>query len=129
MILIDTSAWVDFFRGKGRFCSSVDQAIESDDAALCGPVMTELRRGLSVAAERKRVLPLLEACHLLDQPADLWNEAGELGRWLRKRGVTVRSLDLLIANYALYHEVSILSGDSDFAQMKEAGLPIVLVDP
>ena len=79
MILVDTSAWIDFFRGREPIASIVDSALDSDDVALCGPVLTELHRGLRTPRERKRVLPLLTACHLLEQPPALWEEAGDLG--------------------------------------------------
>lgn len=129
MILVDTSAWVDFFRGRGHLALRVDELIESDQAALCGPVITEIRRGLRSPGERSRVLPLLGGCHLLEQPPDLWAEAGELGWWLGRRGATVKSLDLLIATYALAHDVAILAADSDFALMARAGLGLVLAEP
>ncbi|MBI4701008.1 MAG: PIN domain-containing protein [Deltaproteobacteria bacterium] len=129
MILVDTSAWIDFFRGAGGLCDRVDALLETDEAALCGPVVTELRRGLRSAAERRRVLPLLAACHQLDQPAALWVEAGELGYFLARRGVTVKTLDLLIAAYALSHGVAILAADDDFRNMGRAGVPLALAGP
>jgi tRNA(fMet)-specific endonuclease VapC len=129
VILVDTSAWVDFFRARGPLAERVDELIEGDEAALCGPVITELRRGLRSQAERRRVLPLLGGCHLLQQPADLWAEAGELGWWLGRRGAVVKSLDLLIAAYALAHAVPVLTGDDDFALMRRAGLGLVLAEP
>ena len=126
MILVDTSAWIDFFRGRGAMADRVDALIDDDEAALCGPVVTELRRGFRTAADQVKVLPLLDTCHLLDQPARLWEEAGELGSFLGRRGVTVKTLDLLVVTYALAHGLPLLTGDSDFARMKRAGLPLLL---
>jgi len=126
LILIDTSAWIDFFRGGGRLAERVDELVEADEAALCGPIVTELRRGLRSRTERERLLPLLAGCHLLDQPARLWEEAGELGWYLGRRGAAVKSLDLLIAAYALAHGVPVLTADADFALMRRAGLGLVL---
>jgi len=125
LILIDTSAWVDFFRGR-KGSERVDELLESDAVALCGPVITELRRGLRSAAERRKVLPLLEACHLLDEPDDLWSEAGDLGFVLARKGVTVKTLDLLIAIYALKYNVPVLTSDADFAVIKDAGILLLL---
>lgn len=127
MILVDTSAWVEFFRGKGPLMDRVDDLLGSNDVALCGPVITELRRGLRSASERRRVIPLLAGCHQLSQPADLWDEAGELGYVLARKGSTVKTLDLLIAVYALVHAVPILAADRDFELIRRAGLPLVLV--
>ncbi len=94
--------------------------------ALCGPVLTELVRGLR-ANERRTVLPLIEGCELLSQPADLWTEAGELGALLRKRGAAVKTLDLLIAVYGLAHSAPLLSLDADFVTMQKVGVPLHLV--
>src|SRR5262249_16009056 len=85
VILVDTSAWIEFFRGRGRLAEQVDELLETDDATLCGPVVTELRRGLRSRAERTRVLPLLSGCRVLDQPVNLWEEAG-VERWGRREG-------------------------------------------
>ncbi len=127
MMLVDTSAWVEFFRGRNPVASIVDDALAANDAAICGPVETEIRRGLLDERERKRVLPLLSACHALESPPDLWVEAGELGFRLRRRGVTPKTLDLLIAVYALSHSCSILTIDKDFLIMHKAGIPLFVV--
>lgn len=129
MILIDTSAWIDFFRGRDPLASAVDEALANNEAALCGPVEAELRRGLLNERERQKVLPLLDACHVLAQPEQLWTEAGDLGFALRRRGVTPKTLDLLIAAYALSHSAILLTADTDFAAMQEAGVPIQLAEP
>ena len=127
MIIIDTSAWIEFFRGRDPVASEVDTALANNVAALCGPVETELRRGFSNERERSKVMPLLDACHSLDQPEALWAEAGELGFALRRRGVTPKTVDLLIATYALTYSASVLTTDKDFRVMQRAGVPVQLV--
>lgn len=95
---------------------------------MCGPVVTELRRGLRSARERIGVLQLLDGCHVLSDPPDLWQDAGDLGFVLRRRGLTVKTLDLLIATYALSHAVAVLTTDSDFRRMKRAGADLLLIE-
>ncbi len=129
MILVDTSAWIDFFRGRDPAASLVDDALLHNEAALCGPIATELRRGLRDGRERKNVLELLTGCHFLPQPPELWVEAGELGFVLRRRGVTPKTLDLLIAVHALSHSAELLTTDKDFAAMRKAGVHLVLTAP
>jgi len=124
MILVDTSAWVDFFRGAQPLADRVDELLAANEVALCGPIITELRRGLRSPAERRKVIPLLDACHDLEQPARLWEEAGELGYVLARKGLSVKTLDLLIAAYALSHGVPLLTSDSDFEGMRRAGVPL-----
>ncbi len=129
MILVDTSAWIEFFRDQAPLAAAVDGLLAENDAALCGPVVTELGRGFRSARERARVMELLEGCHLLAQPQDLWGEAGELGALLGRRGATVKSMDLLIATYALAHSVPVLTLDADFAAIRRAGVRLVLARP
>jgi tRNA(fMet)-specific endonuclease VapC len=126
MILIDTSAWIEFFRGRDPVASAVDATLADNEAAWCGPIEAELRRGLLNEREREKVLPLLESCHLLAQPTQLWSEAGDLGFALRRRGVTPKTLDLLIATYALSHSATLLTTDRDFVAMQKAGVPLQL---
>ena len=126
MILVDTSAWVEFFRDRGPLAARVDGLLAEGEVALCGPVLTELGRGLRNPRERQRVMEYLEACFLLDQPHALWSEAGELGALLGRRGATVKSMDLLIAVHALAHRVPLLTRDSDFEAVARAGVGLVL---
>jgi hypothetical protein len=128
LILIDTSAWIAFFRDHGPAATIVDRALEDDEAALCGPVLTEIRRGFKSATDRKRTLPLLEACHHLPQPKDLWEEAGDLGFALARRGATIKTVDLLIATYALASDVAVLTLDEDFRLIARAGTGLHLVE-
>lgn len=127
MILVDTSAWIDFFRGAGRAAAQVEIALAEDEVAWCGPIATELRRGFVSAKERAKVLPLLQACHWLAQPDALWEEAGDLGYLLRRKGLTTKTFDLLIAAYALSHRTALLTVDADFVAMKKKGVPLELV--
>jgi predicted nucleic acid-binding protein len=127
VILIDTSAWIDFFRDAGGAADEVEAALSEGEAAWCGPIAAELRRGFASAKERARVLPLLDGCQWLSQPENLWEEAGDLGYVLRRKGVTVKTFDLLIATYALSHGSALLTVDADFHAMKKKGIPLQLV--
>jgi predicted nucleic acid-binding protein len=128
LILIDTSAWVAFFRNEGPATAIVDRALEDDEAGLCGPVLAELRRGFRSASERQRTLPLFEGCHQLPPPRDLWHDAGDLGFALARKGAIVKTLDLLIATYALANSVPILTLDKDFRLIARAGTGLHLVE-
>lgn len=126
MILIDTSAWIAFFRGAGPAAELVDAALEQDQAAWCGPIATELRRGFASAQDRAKALPLLNACHWLEQPDSLWDDAGDLGYALRRKAITIKSFDLLIASYALSYDAELLTLDNDFSLMRKKGIPLRL---
>ncbi len=126
MILVDTSSWIDFFRGTAPLAGRVDELLAQNQLAICGPILTELRRGFHSVAERRRALPLLGGCHFLEQPPLLWEEAGELGFLLGRQRRRVKSMDLLIATYALSHSISLLTRDADFSHILRFGIPLQL---
>lgn len=61
------------------------------------------------------------ACELLEQPSQLWEEAGELGFLPRCKGISPKTVDLLIAVYALTHFAELLTADKDFAAIEKVG--------
>lgn len=126
MILVDTSVWADFFRGKEPAASRVDELLEADEVALAGPIVTELLRGVRSPKARADLEAALAGCHVLADPADLWRDAGLLGAAAGKKGHTVKTLDLLIATYAIAHDVALLTSDSDFVKLRDAGFALRL---
>ena len=129
MILVDTSAWIDFFRDRNPIAEIVDQALSDNNVAICGPIYTELLRGFKNSRERDKVIPLLSACKNLTQPSDLWETAGQFGFELKRKGVTSKTIDLLIACYSIAHGIPLLTADRDFKAMQMAGLDILLTLP
>ena len=128
MILVDTSAWIDFFRDKKPLANIVDEALHENSVAICGPIYTELVRGFKNVQERDRVVPLLKACRFLIQPVDLWETAGQFGFELKRQGITVKTFDLLIVCIAIAHGLPLLSADQDFRIMQSAGIDILLIN-
>lgn len=118
LILIDTSAWIAFFRGDEPVASLVDDVLAEGNAALCGVVELELRQGLRTE-ERDRVLPLLGATTRIPTEEGDWARAGDLLAELRRRGVTVPGTDGLIAHLALRHSVTLLENDKHFEPFAE----------
>lgn len=127
MILIDTSAWIAFFRGTGPSADEVDNFLATNQAAICGPIFTELQRGFRSENEKRKVSSLFAGCHWLTQPHGLWEDAGNLGFHVRRKGKTIKTMDLLITCYALAHNTSLLTLDEDFHYIKKAGAPLNLI--
>jgi len=113
-ILLDTSVWVDALQGRTTKIVNKTQALLNEDRVLtCGPVLFEIKRGIR-GAERKKVLPLFEALVRLSFDDTLWDLAGDLDASLRKKGITVPPMDILIAQISLYHKVSLFTLDEHF---------------
>jgi len=113
-ILLDTSVWIDALRGKTPQSIAVTQALLNDDRIFtCGPVLFEIKRGLR-PPDRKKILPLFDALIRLSVDESIWDAAGDLDASLRKKGITIPPMDVIIAQVCLHHEVSLFTLDEHF---------------
>ena len=115
MIVVDTSAWIEFLRDTGStVCMRVDQLL-AVDIAVCDPVRMEVLAGARDADHLSDLRRLLaRAAVLPTMPVD-YERAAALYRRCRSNGETVRKLiDCLIAAVALHADASVLHADSDF---------------
>lgn len=129
MILIDTSAWIEFLRRQGdpAIKSRVAALVEMGEAAYCGPVEFELLNGArpSEAADVKAAMAFST---LLDFPRACWQRAAEIEKHLRAKGVTVPRDDVFVGAAALHHRVALCAHDRHFAVMRDkGGVPLRLL--
>ncbi|HWH30594.1 MAG TPA: PIN domain-containing protein [Mycobacteriales bacterium] len=129
MIVVDTSAWVEFLRGTGSAtCTAVRSAIATaDELAVPDVVRLELLAGAAEAdvEDLRRLLARFVALPA-SSPAD-HEVAASLYRRARSAGRTVRSLvDCLVAAAALRLDVPVLARDRDYAALAAvSGLRLV----
>jgi len=115
VILIDTSAWVEFLRDtKSPVCVRVDKLLNRD-IAICEPVRMEVLAGARDERHLSNLRGLLARATLIHTEAIDYEEAAALYRVCRRSGETVRKLiDCLIASIAIRTGSSILHCDTDF---------------
>ena len=115
MILIDTSAWIEFLRGTGSAaCDHVGNLL-GEEIAVCDAVRMEVLAGARDERHLNSLRRLLaRAVAVPTEPTD-YEEAAALYRLCRNRGETVRKLiDCLIAAIAIRADASVLHCDNDF---------------
>jgi predicted nucleic acid-binding protein len=115
VILVDSSAWIEFLRDTGSpICRRVDELL-AGEIATCDAVRMEILAGARDEPHLQLLRRLLaRAAHLPTAPMDCDTAAG-LYRICRSRGETVRKLiDCLIGAVALRHGATVLHADADF---------------
>jgi predicted nucleic acid-binding protein len=115
MMMIDSSAWIEFLRDTGSDqCNQVERAL-SGEIATSDPIRMELLAGARDEKHLEQLRRLLARCaHVQAQPLDYEN-AAMLYRACRVRGETVRKLvDCLIAAIVIRKDMPLLHKDSDF---------------
>ena len=115
VILIDTSAWVEFLRDTGSaVCNRVDALLESE-FATCDPVRMELLAGARDERHLRDLQRLLARAVALPMGPVDYDDAATLYRLCRREGETVRKMiDCLISAVAIRAGVPILHNDIDF---------------
>ena len=115
MVLIDTSAWVEFLRDTGStVCRRVDELLDGE-IAVCDPIRMEVLAGARDELHLEALRRLLARATVLPTDAAHFEEAAALFRRCRREGETVRRLiDCLIAAVAIRSGVSVLHRDGDF---------------
>ncbi|HWR58725.1 MAG TPA: PIN domain-containing protein [Thermodesulfovibrionales bacterium] len=116
-VLIDTSAWVEFFRGTSKTADAVAKLIEIGKASICGVVTYELIQGAKSAGESAHLSGVLGALPYIEITSDLWTKAGIISAGLRVKGLTLPMSDLLIGAIALEHNMEVLTLDTHFASI------------
>ena len=115
LILIDTSAWVEFLRGTGStVCERVDASI-GGDIAICDPIRMELLAGARSEHHLATLRRMIAMAIVLPTEPVHYEDAAMLYRSCRKGGDQVRKLiDCLIAAVAIRADVPVLHRDKDF---------------
>ena len=118
MILVDTSAWVEFLRDTGTsVCNEVDRLL-SEEFATCDPVRMEVLAGARDDAHLRRLRGVLARATTLPTESSDYEMAAALYRSCRHGGETVRRLiDCLIGAVAFRHGALVLHADSDLTTL------------
>jgi predicted nucleic acid-binding protein len=123
VILIDTSAWIEFDRATS---SAVDHRLTAlisggGVIAVTEPIIAEVVAGARTDERERALRRLLGRCDLLrfDSVVD-FDGAAAIYRAGRQAGVTPRRLlDCMIAAVAIRHEVPLLAWDADMIRIAD----------
>jgi len=119
-ILVDTSVWVEYFRGGNpKLSARLDELIEKGRICIPAIVLAELIQGAKTEPERRTVEDLKDAFTVIDQKEDTWIEAGKLSYNLRRKGKSIHLTDCYIAIIARENGCAILTGDTHFRDIGE----------
>lgn len=132
MILVDTSVWIDFLRGKdSKHRYLLRRLIEKEeDICLTEIILTEILQGIKDDALYETTKEyLLEFPMIKPKGTETYIKAAEIFRKCRKQGMTIRkTIDCIIAAIAQENNLALLHNDSDFEVIKNcSGLRTVEV--
>ena len=117
MILVDSSVWIDYFRGTATpQAERLDSLLGTEPVATGDLILTEVLQGFVSDrdfTQAKKLLTSLVVVDLVGQ--DIAIQAAKNFRVLRALGITVRkTIDTVIATRCIKSRLSLLYSDRDF---------------
>jgi hypothetical protein len=117
VILVDSSVWIDYFRGVGTPQTDfLDALLGVEPLAIGDLMLAEVLQGFDSDRDFERALQLLRTLALIDIGGEgVAIQAARNFRALRAMGVTVRkTVDTLIATRCIVDGHALLYSDRDF---------------
>jgi predicted nucleic acid-binding protein len=121
-LFVDTSAWSLAFRrdppsSTGEVRALV-RAIEVGETILTtGLVLQELLQGFSGPKTRDLILDRFSDVALLVPDRDDYVQAADLRNRCRRSGVQIGTIDALLAQLCIRHDLTMLTSDEDFGRI------------
>jgi predicted nucleic acid-binding protein len=120
MVIVDTSAWVEYFRdGEPSVVEKVDRCLNQDLVAIGDLVYCEVVQGIRSPRQREEISSFLRALVRYEMVGfHIAERAAHNFRLLRSHGLTVRkTIDVIIGTFCAENGLQIVHHDRDFTLM------------
>jgi len=107
-VLVDTSAWFDYFRRKEPAYGVVSGLLSENRICCTGIILAELMQGAKSEKELDILKDFVHAFEFLPETVKLWKQAG------------IGLADRFIATITSHYGVLLYTFDKDFAAVKES---------
>ncbi|MSU64260.1 MAG: PIN domain-containing protein [Pedosphaera sp.] len=115
MKLIDTSSWVEYFRGReSEPGDRVEVLVLSGEAAWCDMTLVELWQGVRGAREKRELAAMESEIERVPVDETVWRLASKLALRSREKGIIVPISDIVIAACATAHKLELEHCDGHF---------------
>ncbi len=129
MILVDSSVWIDYFRGKPTpQAAALDDLLGREPLAIGDLILIEVLQGFESDIDFERARQLLTSLIVVELGGnDIAVQVAKNFRTLRALGITIRkTIDTVIATRCIEGGYTLLHNDRDFdAFARHLGLRVV----
>ena len=115
-ILVDTSAWILFYKDSSHLISeTIRDLIIADEVVYNGLVLAELLQGCRNKKEFKLIQASLEILHFENLESATWELSGKVGYTLRRKGFAIPLTDCAIAAQCILKPYPLFTLDKHFS--------------
>ena len=122
MIIADTSAWVDYFRGiDAEHTNLLDVELSRNRIGTGDLIIAETLQGFRNDLDYQNAKSLMDSLEYFDLVGrEVAISAEQNFRLLRREGITVRkTIDVLIATFCIMNDFELIHNDRDFEPFSE----------
>ncbi len=122
MILVDSSVWVDYFRGNvSPQTNKLDALFSTNDICIGDLILAEVLQGFDDEKQFTEALSLFQTVNIVRLGGYLTAiESARNYRRLRSKGFTIRkTIDSLIATTCILNGFELLHNDRDFMPFEQ----------
>ena len=125
-IMVDTSVWIDFFRGNETLeVERLVAYLDDNERIFTGDlILAEIFQGIRHDNELAAIEVAFRPFLVIDMVGEAnARQSASFYRELRSQGVTIRkTIDCMIATWCIQHQIPLLHADHDFRPFVALGL-------
>src|SRR5437867_3740390 len=123
MIAAVTSIWINFLKGTDdEKALQLDRFLQQGAVVMPPPVLMELLSFRGMKAADQKLFALIPELEILE---GFLERAGEMRHNVLKKGLKARSMDCLIAQSCIDHDIALVTSDQDCRHLAKFGLKLV----
>lgn len=120
-VLVDTSVWSLVMRRDVPSVHSavdfLDEAVEREEIVTTGLILQELLQGFHGPRARREILERFATVPLIVPQREDHIVAADLRNECRRHGVQIDTVDALLAQLCITHDLVMLTNDNDFTHL------------
>ena len=119
-VLVDTSAWIVSFKKKGNdeLKKFLKHSLQEGTVVTNELIILELLQGCKNRKEFQNLKMRLESLDRVEITKGVWERTFSLGFSLKTKGITIPTVDLVIACLAMENDCFLLHHDRHFTMMR-----------
>jgi predicted nucleic acid-binding protein len=122
-LLIDTSVWSEALRRKNKDADSRDTFLyhiiqNEEDIFVTGIILQEILSGIKDPKVFQRIEQHFHYFNFINPGISDYVEAAKLRNSVSKKGISLATVDALIAQIAISYNLHLITYDNDFVRLK-----------
>lgn len=117
MILVDSSVWIDFFSSSSSVAGHElrRMIVGAEPVALTGLIVAEVLQGLT--RDVTRIEGYLSMWDIVEPRLSTYSDAAAIFRLARAKGLSLTTIDTIIAAIAIENRAALFTLDQDFVRI------------